>query len=190
MSLDQDPMRLFVGVEVPRAAGSAIDVAMTGWREQPPGVRWSRPGDRHVTLAFLGDVEPADVPEIAERLDHVAGSIARFETSLGRIGGFPSMSHARILWVGLDDPVGAWARLAREIRSVLLDLVGTQPRAFVPHVTLGRSARPVALPRSVVQVVSARTVFMVEAVTLFRSRLDGSGARYERLERSALGGRV
>lgn len=190
MSLDNEPMRLFVGVEVPAAAGSAIDAAMTGWREQLPGVRWSRPVDRHVTLVFLGAVEPADALEIAERLDHVAGPIKGFETSLGRIGGFPSTSHARVLWVGLDDPVGAWARLAREIRSALLDLVGTRSQAFVPHVTLGRSTRPVALPRSVVQAVPPHAAFVVDAITLFRSHPNGPGARYERLGRSAFGGRA
>jgi 2'-5' RNA ligase len=187
MGHDGDPMRLFVGVEVPADASRALDVVTTQWRGRLPLVRWSPAEDRHATLAFLGDVAPAIARGAKARLVPVARALTGFETTLDRVGGFPSSARARVVWMGLNDPDGAWAGLASEIRAALADLVPTQPKSFVPHVTLARSARSIALPRPLVKVAEPRATFTVDGFTLFRSHPDRGGPRYERLERFELG---
>ena len=180
-------MRLFVGVEVSEAAGRSVQAVVDAWRDRLPPMRWFRPEDRHVTLAFLGDVVPEAVPELTDRLRRVAAGRRSFPMILGGIGGFPSGARARVVWVGLDDSGNAWRGLASAASTALADLVPTGSPPFVPHITLARSARPIAIPRALLEMPGALAGGLVEASILFRSHTDDTGARYERLERFPLG---
>ncbi len=184
---DGDALRAFVGVEVPRPVAEGIDAVIRRWAERLPGVRWSRPGDLHVTLAFLGDVSSAEAREVGERLARVAGSLPAFRAIVGKIGGFPSASRARVVWVGLEDPEGAWARSAAAIRAALADLDVSSAPVFVPHVTLGRLARAASLPLPLPEVGAAVEPFAVEACVLFSSSPSRAGRRYDPIARFELG---
>ncbi len=175
-------VRLFVAVDVPDAMQAIADQAVSPLRERFPEGRWTNPESRHVTLKFLGWTPAHAVDAVGEVVGAVGRSHGSGQVSLGRIGGFPTLRRARVLWIGLDDPAGLLARLAGDLDRALEPL-GYVPeaRAFTPHLTLARFKVPVRLGKGAPEVGAAEP-FEVEEVHLYRSRLHPSGARYEVLE--------
>lgn len=108
-------------------------------RELPdrPG-RKAHPRDLHLTLIFLGDLDAekrACVEEVADRVQ-----VAPFTLNLDRFGCFP---RARVLWCGVSERPRSLTALVHALDEGLVGC-GFCPerRAFEPHVTLVRKARP------------------------------------------------
>ena len=182
-----DRWRLFVAVELPDEPRAAV-VRAVETLHAPPGFRPIPDDQLHLTLVFLGAVEPARVAAIEERLVEVAAHAAPFETALTAFGAFPPRGAARVLWVGLCDDEGRLAGLARATDDGLRGLVVTQERPFRAHVTVARARAPVRVPQAVLETAVEPVRFEVGAVTLFRSHLGGRlPARYEPLQRWHLG---
>jgi RNA 2',3'-cyclic 3'-phosphodiesterase len=179
--------RLFVVVELPDDARAAIMRAVDAIGAQP-GLRWTPPEQLHVTLLFLGAVEPELVPRIGGRLAEVAAAGAPFRLSLTGFGQFPARGKARVLWVGLRDADGALAALAAATKSSLQDLVVTEDRPFHAHITIGRAREPVRVPPAVLETVVEPVIVDVGHSALLRSHLGGGKpSRYEALQRWQLG---
>ena len=71
-------MRLFVGIGLPESIAQALAGAACRSVSLAPGsasrIRWTPPGSLHVTLSFLGQVEPARLEPIAAALAGVTAS--------------------------------------------------------------------------------------------------------------------
>jgi 2'-5' RNA ligase len=166
--------------------------------ELPPNVRealaalpfdehvWRRvkPETLHVTLAFLGARPESDVAAIRPLIK--AGPAPRL--ALGGVLLLPPR-RARVLAVALDDPSGALAELQARVSAGLeaLGVYTPERRAFRAHVTVGRLRPGVKPPRNAAVTLEPLR-FEGAAVTLFRSVLHPSGARYEALATAALDG--
>jgi 2'-5' RNA ligase len=132
----------------------------------------------HVTLVFLGSVDPAG----AEMARAVAGSIrgTAFEIAFDRLEIWPRQ---RLLSLTAGEPSAALRDLAIELRE-RLRAVGfeLERRPFRAHVTLARKVRqarisePVRLPR-----------WPVREFVLVKSVTAPEGSRYEVLEHWPLG---
>ena len=128
--------RLFVALPMPDEVAAQLDRLCVGL----PGVRWTEPGQFHLTLRFIGEVENGTFYEIGEALAGVTHPPV--ELRLKGLGHFPQRGGPQTLWAGLESP-DALAPLKRRIERVL-DAVGLEPerRKFAPHVTLGRFRNP------------------------------------------------
>jgi 2'-5' RNA ligase len=106
------------------------------------GGRVMRPQNLHLTLAFLGDIDPA-------RLQALGAAAARVEPQrfVLEIDRAEYWRHNRIVWAGAAAVPGQLARMADELRAAL-DAAGFSydRKPFVPHVTLLRDAHAAALP--------------------------------------------
>jgi 2'-5' RNA ligase len=179
--------RLFVAVELPDDARAAITRAVDAIGVQP-GLRGTPPEQLHVTLLFLGAVEPELVSTIGGRLAEIASAGAPFRLSLTGFGQFPARGKARVLWVGLRDADGALAALAEATKSSLKDLVVMEDRSFHAHITVARAREPVRVPPAVLETAVEPVIIDVGHVSLFRSHLGGGKpSRYEALQRWQLG---
>lgn len=182
--------RCFVAVPLDDVIRSALAASVARWHGEPPAnaLRWADPDGWHLTLAFIGALEPDRVPVIARAAGDAAAAHARTEVATGRLGAFPRPASARVLWYGVADPDGRLASLAGDLASALR-LPRGEP--FRPHVTLARARRrPVDL-RSWIEGASASAPegrLRVESVSLMRSHLGGGPARYETLAAFTLGG--
>lgn len=115
--------------------------ALTDDRTSP--VRWTAEENRHLTVAFYGEVRGGACDDLARELAGVAEALDPFTLRLRGAGVF---SH-RTLWVGASGDVDAMNRLsARAVEAG--EAVGTRPDERVrsrPHLTVGRvspAARP------------------------------------------------
>ena len=156
-------MRLFFASWPP----AGVAEALARWAQaarRDCGGRVTRADRIHLTLAFLGEVDPeeARATAAAVRLPACAFSIeqARY------------WAHNQIVWVGpAHTPAGL---------SALAGALGEE-RGYAAHVTLVRKARPAALPP-----VPALE-WPVPEFALVGSTLSAEGPSYEVLGRYALG---
>jgi RNA 2',3'-cyclic 3'-phosphodiesterase len=181
----RDRLRLFVAADVPAPLLDALQAATAPLRssEELAAARWTKPSNQHLTLKFLGWVDPGRRAEISAKIAAVAHSGEAGTVRLQGLGVFPSARRARVLWVGLDDPGGVLTSLAAAFDSALEPLgFEVEKRAFTPHLTLARFKPPASIKGVLDEVEVPESSFDVDHVALYRSRLHPKGASYEVLE--------
>jgi 2'-5' RNA ligase len=180
------PWRCFWAVPLPDELREQLASFVAAVRTQP-GVdaawRFTEPEGWHVTLAFLGAVEPEAVePMVARVVTAVAGTRG-FEVSSCGLGGFPRGNRARVMWYGVADERKELAQLAAAVH-LASGIAGEQ--AFRAHVTLARSRdrHGTSLPATAMKMPQGR--IPVDATLLYRSHLGRGPARYRVLARVPL----
>jgi RNA 2',3'-cyclic 3'-phosphodiesterase len=176
-------LRLFVAVDVPDALKEQIESSVvTPLRPSLVEAKWTRPEGRHLTFAFLGEVDESRVPEIIGALGAASAKHARFDAAFDRIGGFPNDRRPRVLWVGIGKGGDEMIAMQSDVADALEPL-GFAPddRPFHPHLTLARFPRPKTIGTLSATAIPT-TSFRVEEIVLFRSQLHPKGARYSVVE--------
>jgi RNA 2',3'-cyclic 3'-phosphodiesterase len=184
---DRPRVRLFAAVELPDAARAAIEAATQHLRTTLSGLRWVPAENLHLTLVFLGWVDPDQVDPIREELEVAAAPAAPFRAGLGAAGRFPDRGTARVVWFGFTSGAAELDDLAGRVRRGVAHRVA-EDRPFRPHVTVARAKHPVRIPVRALDVTPLDVEVAVDAVTLFRSHLGGSQPRYEAIARLGLRG--
>jgi RNA 2',3'-cyclic 3'-phosphodiesterase len=181
------PLRLFVAAGVPERHLAWLQEQTADLRSSLPEGRWAQPAAQHITLKFLGSTAAELLPELTGVLAGTAARHAPASVSLAHIGAFPSRRRARVLWMGLEDPADVLREVAADLDESLR-ILGFEPekRAYTPHLTLARFKSPISVPEGTPIDGRAMPSFVVDHLTLWRSRLHPSGARYEVVARFAL----
>jgi 2'-5' RNA ligase len=127
----------------------------------------------HLTLAFLGSVEPARVPDLERILAGVGWVPA--ECRLSEPLFLPEHGKRRVVALALDDPSGTLRRLQSEVSAGLAaeGLYEPEKRPWLPHVTVARFRRP-GHPFSLQNVNIGP--FGVVRMVLYSSHLERAGA--------------
>ena len=126
-------MRLFVAIPVPASIHPAISRAAEPLRDCM-GVRTLPPGNYHMTLRFIGDVDEEKAKQIGEALASVRFS--PFTVRLSGAGAYPNVHFSRAIYIG-GESKGAEA-LAAKVEEALLPF-GFQEEKFSVHLTVARS---------------------------------------------------
>jgi len=178
-------MRCFVGLSLPESWQEGLArVAERLAGALASRIRWTRPGNGHLTLKFLGDVAQERLPELVQALRGV--SFAPFALALGRAGVFPTGGPPRVLWAGLRLGGAESARLAAQVGQALLPLgFAPEARPFTAHLTLGRVKEAAQgddwalVERFVAE--ERWPVVGIDGFVLWRSVLGLGGPQYSRL---------
>lgn len=182
-------MRLFVAIDIPQGVRNALGELIARLRAESRGAKWVRPEAMHVTLKFIGEVEPGKVAAIRAALRAVHSSEAVNLNFCG-LGFFPHERHPRVLWCGIVASSNL-ARLAADVDAALKPLdIPAESRDFVPHLTLARFSVDRDGPAAVDNLVRAADEMKAyefgdsreTEFHLIHSQLDPSGAEYTRLE--------
>lgn len=184
--------RLFVGVRVSVGCANALVACAETLARRAKDARidlaWVAPTNYHVTLKFLGWTREDAIGAVRDALAQATAGVAPFRFRAARLGAFPSLDRASVLWAGVEEP-DATGALAERIERAMTALGFTaETRAFHPHVTLARVRDPRPLRDLVLPM--AEQIFnetRVEAVTLFESETRPSGVVYREVARCALG---
>jgi RNA 2',3'-cyclic 3'-phosphodiesterase len=181
--------RLFVALELPPYVREAISRFQRAYRKAP-GLSWTSPEKLHVTLAFLGEVDPRRQKELAARLPQV--QVHPFFLGLAGLGVFPRKGRPQVLWVGVEKPDPRLFQLHGKVEQVLLDL-GFEPerRRYSPHVTLARcqpSAQGAVAHILREEADFGTAPFQATGFALFSSQLTSEGAVYSKLLEVPFGG--
>ncbi|HTT66765.1 MAG TPA: RNA 2',3'-cyclic phosphodiesterase [Gemmatimonadales bacterium] len=191
--MESASVRLFVAVNLPADERRRAWAAAAPLRAAHLPVRWVAEDVLHLTLRFLGEVEPERVPGIEEALRGAVRAARPFTVTLGGVGAFPSLGKPRVVWVGIEHHP-ALELLANDVELALMALAfEPELRPFSPHLTLGRaerSARPAAFKdfARLAAEVGYTGSTTVESVDLMQSTLGPHGASYAVLSRAPLAG--
>jgi 2'-5' RNA ligase len=186
------PIRSFVAILLPAALRARLGAEIERLRATARGVGWIAPENLHLTLKFLGGVEPARLEGVAAALGRVAAAGAPFDLALHGLGAFPASTRPRILWGGVGAGAPTVVDLAARVDEALATLgFAAEARPFSAHVTLGRVREPRRNPALAAALDAAATLdfglFTVEQIALMRSDLSPRGACYTCLESWPLG---
>jgi 2'-5' RNA ligase len=176
-------IRLFVALELPPAAAAAL----AAFRDAEASEVWRPVRDEalHLTLAFLGQRPEEDVDVVRPVLEAAAGPAP--SSRLGPALLLPPR-RARVLCASVEDLDGELAALQARVSAGLAEAGVYEPetRPFRPHATVARLRSGARSPRAARTPGPEPVEFAGEAVTLFRSRPQPGGARYEALARMPL----
>lgn len=181
--------RAFVAVPCGEPLRAALSRRLDG-REGPAPVRWTRPGNWHVTLQFLGDWPGARLSALRQALVTLTCPDAADPTPAG-FGGFPDLERPRVLFLQFQGaaPLADLADQVRRATGAVWPEGPQDTRPFHPHLTLARVAAGLdARQRKALQDVNmgALPPLVLDRVVLMSSRLEPGGARYAELASFAL----
>jgi 2'-5' RNA ligase len=182
-------VRLFVALEIPSAVRDNLAALINDLRAADASsskskARWERPENLHVTLKFIGNVDPGKLDAIRAALADICSSRV-VELRFRGLGFFPNEKRPRVLWAGIDASPNL-RPLADEIDARLEKLgIPRETREFSPHLTLARFDPPGVSEklRAAVQENAAREFGVVRTSEfhLFESKTRPTGAEYTRL---------
>ena len=179
--------RCFVAIPVEDPLRSRLASDVEEWRGRPDlgDLRWADPAGWHVTLAFLGAVDPAAVGRLTASLGAVARRHGAMRLEAGGLGSFPSDARARVAWSGVGSASTDLEALAADARRS----VGVESTdSFRGHVTLARARRrPVDLRAWISEARPPDGALDVTRIELMRSHVGNGPARYENLASFELG---
>lgn len=133
--------RAFVAVVPPGAALDALDARIAKLQPQHAPLRWLPRAQWHITLAFLGRVDDADV--LRDVLTTTARGTAPFALQLAGGGAFPIPRRATVLWVGVASEPPELVGLAEAVRTIGAPFGDhAEDRPYHPHLTVARAPRP------------------------------------------------
>jgi len=176
-------LKLFTGIDLNPNVRKACNDVTERLRVAGLDARFESPEKLHITLAFLGWVEPESVEPVRDALARVAHDAKPFELTLDKLGAFPHERRPRVVWIGACEQGAAFRELSRSVRAAYEELGFTFDKDAVAHVTVARvkggHAHPPMLDIKPMKVA-------VRELTLFESIPDGRTTRYEVRARYAL----
>jgi RNA 2',3'-cyclic 3'-phosphodiesterase len=187
-------MRIFVGIELDDRLREAAAAAADSLRRQlgkKIDARWIASSNLHITLWFIGEVDPERARRIAGAFDAPLTTPA-FDLHLAGFGAFPPSGAPRVLWLGVTGGAESLARIHAEVAARLAPVgIEAERRPYSAHLTVARikvvhgrdhAGLRTILGRAAADVGTGR----VHHATVFRSRLSPKGAAYEALLRVPL----
>jgi 2'-5' RNA ligase len=168
-------LRLFVGIEFPAELKLRLSLLQSGIA----GARWVDPGNFHLTLRFIGEIDEGTAADVDEALLRLKSR--PFSVQLAGVGVFGG-EKLRQLWAGVErEP--ALSALQAKIETALIRVgLPPEPRKYVPHVTLARLRDP--RPNDVQFFLASHAQFRtdplrVEHFSLIASYPTKAGSVYE-----------
>ena len=169
-------LRLFVGIPLPPEQRLTLSIICRGL----PGVKWVDPGNYHVTLRFIGEVDEGVAADIDEALAGIR--LPRFELAVAGTGSFGPDDRPRVIYAGLDRSAPL-ALLHDKVETALMRIgLAPEGRRYSPHVSLAKvqNGNPIEIRRFVSEHNLLRLpAFPVDAFSLVCSYLTKAGAIYE-----------
>ena len=180
--------RIFIAINLPEEIKKELEKYQSQWPELP--IRWTKPENLHVTLAFLGYLSDEELVEVLRVTKEVAQKHQPFSINLTKIiYGPPKKMPPRMVWVeGAKSKDLANLQLDLEKSLVSSGKIKFEPeeRSFTCHITLGRiktwefrQIEPEERPE-VNEDISLS--FDVNSIEVMESQLKRGGAEYTILE--------
>lgn len=127
-------MRLFIAVDFNELKDYFFELQ----KLFPSNARLSLTKSFHLTLKFLGEVQPNNVEDIIKNLQNIR--FQKFDVFLDSVGIFPTENYIRVVWIGLQ-PEDKILELQKNIDESLKPMFKKE-KDFKAHITLARVKYP------------------------------------------------
>jgi RNA 2',3'-cyclic 3'-phosphodiesterase len=139
-------MRLFIGLPLPTSLQNSLKESWTGISNKPGHLRPFRPSLWHLTIAFLGEVEPERLDPLKELVAKAAAHPPKGGFSIDRFETFPKKKPNRIVARARPLDVDSWKPFVEtvvEMVSIAAPNVDRKP--WLPHISITRTLKKTTL---------------------------------------------
>ncbi len=154
-------------------------------------LRWTASDHLHLTLKFLGEVEPSLLSPLCDALGQAALGASEATLVIERTGVFPAHGPVRIIWAGPAEPDPRLFACVEGVEAACAEVgLAREKRPFHPHVTVARVSfdhSRGALRTAAQQLALTKARQSVREFVLMESVLAPEGARYTLLARFPFG---
>jgi 2'-5' RNA ligase len=167
-------MRMFFAIELSEEARKSVDTMAFVAKGTLPG-KYVKADDYHITVAYVGEIEPARLDALKEIGMQAASGMAPCPLSLKGSG----MFKGSILWAGVEG-AQPFSRMAEDLKERLSAArFPFDPKPFRAHITVARDVKPDEFPLPQPDPAS----WTADCLTLFESTRVKGVLRYIPVER-------
>jgi len=135
-------MRTFIAIDFSRELKKQIADFQSEIRQYALSGRWKYVDNFHLTLKFLGEINPAKAEEINQELGEISAETRAFRLRISEVGCFPGKDCVRVLWLGLGGELDKLNALQAAIEEGMSRLgFAKEKRRYVPHITIAQDVR-------------------------------------------------
>ena len=181
-------IRAFIAIEIPGEIQDKIGELQNSLKGIGGKINWTKPGNIHLTLKFLGDIDEDIIDEIAVKLQQAIQKVEGFKISVQGTGVFPNFKRPRVIWVAAKSEGDQLEKLAAQIEDCMKNFgFEKEHRRFSAHLTLGRVKDTKGIEpmmerlRSYEEFVAGN--FSVKEFYLIKSELHPAGSIYTPLKK-------
>ena len=139
-------------------------------------LRWVRPENFHITLAFLGNIQQADVNKLESLAGQLASQFSPVNLRLSQLAWLPSPDKPKALVVEPEDQPELMKLQSQLVRSIRDRGFPVDNRRYRPHLTLARCQKRMgAVP---LDAISLNIETPMDEIVLYVSQLTPAGAQY------------
>lgn len=192
-------IRTFIALPVTDTVQKKLGNLQAAFDKENMPLRWVKPENIHLTLAFLGEVESHLIGSLGKVIEKIASDNSMMLLTVQGLGVFPTIRRPKVLWAGITEDTDRLTKLKRalDVGLEIMPELGYVPekRPFKAHLTLARikkvkrqlDARQLSTAMIKFQ-AGISSVMDIRVVCLMKSELTPKGAIYTEMKRVELGG--
>jgi 2'-5' RNA ligase len=182
-------IRAFIAIELPPSVISLLEKTQQDFKSAGLRAKWVRPENIHLTLKFLGNIDPGDIDKIGDAMSDTVMDLDPLTLAARGVGVFPGIKRPRVIWVGLGGQTQLLFAVQRKLEDNLAVIgFAKEKRPFKGHLTLGRFRQAVD-PHTTSRVIQEHADlksedFTANRIVLFQSDLKPTGPVYSGLKQA------
>jgi RNA 2',3'-cyclic 3'-phosphodiesterase len=184
--------RSFIAIALNEQIHKELEQLQNKLKTSNADVKWVAPENIHITLKFLGNITDKQIEQVKDSIKEIASNLKQYNIHFATIGGFPTITSPRVVWVGMDEGVDETSDIYDAIEEQLTKIgFNKEKRPFSPHLTLGRVRSPNNRQR-LTEIMEREKGFssslrlLVREVILFKSTLTPKGPVYDAIFKASL----
>ncbi|MBV1757952.1 MAG: RNA 2',3'-cyclic phosphodiesterase [Dethiosulfatibacter sp.] len=180
-------MRLFIAYDFDESTIKKISDIQNILKKNAEKGRWPYYRNIHLTIKFIGEVDPQYIPEIENTLDETFEglNIKPMTFQFDKLEFFRGKGNIRVAWVGLRGETQFLELIHKTIDDRLTAIgIKKESKTYIPHITIGRD---IFFDSSLFQLNEAlkshfEHQLRIGSATLFQSIQTGGKRVYEPLK--------
>ncbi|OGW85485.1 MAG: 2'-5' RNA ligase [Omnitrophica bacterium RIFCSPHIGHO2_02_FULL_46_11] len=178
----REGIRSFLAIELSKTLKQEALSFVETIQDQYSNFRFLPIENWHLTLHFLGQINPDQLKSLQLELPKAVAQIKPFSISLEDLGAFPK-KFPRVLWLGVAGDRDGLLALKKCLDQILKKLhFEIETRPYHPHITIarskGESKQTFLAPK---QEFESKNFDKIHSVTLFQSILSPQGSSHSPL---------
>lgn len=174
-------MRLFIAVNINQHSKKFIEKKVELLKNEYKGrFKWTKKENWHLTLKFIGEASAEEKDELIQALKKIDFKEQNQYVQFNKLGAFPDLKKAEVLYLALKRGRNLLESLHDKVERELLEYgFEADERAYIPHLTLGRSgSKPVQISEKFESEYFVNIFARLESISLYQSRLKAEGPEY------------
>ncbi|HTZ11987.1 MAG TPA: RNA 2',3'-cyclic phosphodiesterase [Candidatus Margulisiibacteriota bacterium] len=187
-------MRAFLAIDLPENIRDTLAGIQGELKKGAADVKWVSPGNIHLTLKFLGEINDNQAEKIKAILAETAQHHQAFYIKINSLGAFPKLDYPRVIWAGALEGKAETEAIAAELEEKIIQMgIPKEEKPFACHITLGRVRSSLNKERLVKAILGLNDSLKKETmefpafkITFYKSTLTPNGPLYQILNEAVL----